>query len=139
MKRQMMILTSALALSVLSGCDEPKQPTQPEQPDIVDIQEEKQENIVEEQTPIANGIRPEIKEALDSYEIFMNEYVEFMKTYQESQDTSTLLQQYVEYMTKYNDACKKLDEIDEDSLNDDELIYYLEVQTRVLNKINEIE
>ncbi len=33
-----------------------------------------------------NGMRKDFKEAMDSYEVFINEYVEFMKKYQKQSE-----------------------------------------------------
>lgn len=86
-----------------------------------------------------NGdIRPEIKEAIDSYESFMNEYVEFMKKYESSDDVTSLAAQYTDFVSKYADAESKFDALENDDLNDAETTYYIEVQTRINNKLLEI-
>lgn len=86
-----------------------------------------------------NGdIRPEIKEAIDSYESFMNEYVEFMKKYESSNDIASLAAQYTEFASKYTDVESKFDALENDDLNDAETTYYIEVQTRINNKLLEI-
>ena len=86
-----------------------------------------------------NGdIRPEIKEAIDSYESFMNEYVEFMKKYESSNDVASLAAQYTEFASKYADVESKFDALENDDLNDAETTYYIEVQTRINNKLLEI-
>lgn len=84
------------------------------------------------------GIRPEIKEAIDSYESFMNEYVEFMKKYESSNDVASLAAQYTDFVSKYADAERKFDALENDDLNDAETTYYIEVQTRINNKLLEI-
>lgn len=86
-----------------------------------------------------NGdIRPEIKEAIDSYESFMNEYVEFMKKYESSNDVASLTAQYTEFASKYADVESKFDALENDDLNDTETAYYIEVQTRINNKLLEL-
>lgn len=86
----------------------------------------------------SNEIRPETKEALDSYEEFMGEYVDFMKKYNENSSDTTLLKDYASYMLKYADMTDKFNKM-EDDLNDAELNYYLKVQARVLDKLSEIQ
>lgn len=87
---------------------------------------------------IAAGIRPEIKEALDSYEELMVEYVDFMKRYAQSDYEIGLLIEYGQYMEKYEKACRKWEEIDEAELNHAELAYYIDVTTRVNKKLLEL-
>lgn len=80
------------------------------------------------------GIRPEVKEAIDSYETFMNSYCDFMTKYAESDDATSMLDDYTDYMNKYIDATKKFSDLEGD-LNDEEIKYYVEVQTRVSQKL----
>lgn len=83
----------------------------------------------------STDIRPEIKESIDSYESFMNEYCDFMEKYDESDDVVSMLKDYTSYMAKYADFTKKFDELDDSDLNDAELAYYLEVQNRVNQRL----
>lgn len=84
-----------------------------------------------------NGIRPEIKEAIDSYEAFVDEYVEFMSTYSDSSSTDVMdmLTEYYDYLQKANDMSAKFDAIEDMDLTDEELSYYLEVQLRCSEKM----
>lgn len=86
----------------------------------------------------SDEIRPATKEALDAYETFMNDYVDFMKKYNDNPSDSELLKEYADYMTKYADFTDKFDKM-EDDLNDAELSYYLKVQARVLDKLSEVQ
>ena len=45
---------------------------------------------------------------MDSYEAFFDEYVEFMKKYKDSDDPTSMLADYADYMAKYADAMEKL-------------------------------
>lgn len=83
----------------------------------------------------SNSIRPDIKEAIDSYETFMNDYCDFMTKYSESDDVVSMMADYADYMSKYTDMAKKFDDLENDNLNDAELSYYLEVQTRITQKL----
>ena len=83
-------------------------------------------------------VTPEFKAAMDSYEEFFDEYVEFMKKYQESDDPVSMMSDFADYMTRYSEFMTKLDEIDEDSLSDADLIYYTEVSARILKKLSEV-
>ncbi len=71
-------------------------------------------------------VTPEFKTAMDSYKVFFEEYVEFMKVYSTSENPMELLGQYTEFMLKYTDALDKLDSIDEETLSPADDAYYLE-------------
>lgn len=92
-----------------------------------------------EKTPpaenLADGMRPEFKEALDSYETFFDEYCDFMKKYNESPDDLSLLTEYTEYMTRYLDTMDKMNKLNDGELNDEELKYYLQVTNRINEKL----
>ena len=83
------------------------------------------------------GIRPEIKEAIDSYETFMNDYCDFMKKYNESDDTTSMITEYADYMKKYADFTEKFDKIADEDLNAEETEYYTDTLTRVTKKLFE--
>lgn len=76
---------------------------------------------------------------MDGYEQFMNSYVEFMKKYEDSDDTTSMLADYESMMQQYSDWSKKFDDVDESSLSADDQAYYLEVQGRVAQKLSEIQ
>lgn len=83
----------------------------------------------------SNGMRADVKEAIDSYETFMNDYCDFMTKYSESDDVVSMMTDYADYMSKYADMAQKFDDLENDDLNNAELSYYLEVQTRVNQKL----
>lgn len=96
-----------------------------------DIQEEAKS---EEST---DGIRPEFKEAMDVYEAFFDEYAEFMKKYRSTENSFSLLTDYMMIMSRYAEVMESLDEIDEDNLSTEEYLYYVEVMTRINAKLLE--
>ncbi|MGN1110556.1 MAG: DUF6591 domain-containing protein [Oscillospiraceae bacterium] len=83
----------------------------------------------------SEGIRPEIKEALDSYEKFFDKYCDFMKKFNNSPTDLALITEYTEYMTQYTDTMNKMNKINDGNLNDAELKYYLEVTNRINQKL----
>lgn len=83
-------------------------------------------------------IRPEFKEAMDSYEAFFDEYVDFMKKYQESGSPISMLVDYTNYLTKYTDMMGKMNKLGEDDLTTAELAYYIEVTGRITQKLLEV-
>lgn len=92
------------------------------------------------ESDLVDGMHPEFKEAMDSYEEFMTEYCVFMQKYDDSDGTDvSLLTEYTEYLGKYAEFVASFEEWDEDEMNDTELAYYLDVQTRVNKKLLEVE
>ena len=104
----------------------PTEEPEPE-PELESAQEQEQESASE------NTIRPEVKEAIDAYEAFVDEYCEFMKKYSESDGTDlSILTDYFTFMSKLENYSDKMDAM-EDDLTDAEYWYYIEV----LNRCNE--
>lgn len=98
--------------------------------------DETEENMADE-VP-SNDIRPEFKEAMDSYETFISEYCDFMKKYAETDGTDLgLLADYAKYMSKYADMAAGFEAWESDEMNAAELAYYMEVQTRISKKLVE--
>ncbi len=79
-----------------------------------------------------NGIRPEIKEAIDSYEEFVDEYCSFMESY-DATDFS-LLSKYAALLSKEAEMTEKFDSLEKD-LTDAESLYYTEVSLRCSQKL----
>jgi len=82
-----------------------------------------------------SGIRPEFQDAMNSYEKFFDEYVEFMKSYMNSDDTLSMLSDFTTFTSQYDEIMKKLDDIDENKLSSEELSLYTEVMARISQKI----
>ena len=84
-----------------------------------------------------DGMRPEFKEALDSYEEFMDEYCEFMEEYAENPADIKLLTKYAKFMSQYAETSEKIEAMDSSDMNDAETRYYIEVTSRVSQKLLE--
>lgn len=110
--------------------------------EVEDKQEEKTEEKQEEKQPEpqpepdpepvkeeTGGIRPEIREAIDAYESFIDEYIAFMKTYSESDNSIALLMDYMKFAAKLEEYETKMDKLEEE-LTHEEDIYFLEVVNR---------
>ena len=92
----------------------------------------------ETKTAAHTGLSKEFKEAMDSYEAFIDEYVAFMKKYENSNGTDmSLISDYTKYMTKLDDANKKFEKWNDSNMNTEESAYYIQVQTRVNKKLLE--
>ena len=86
----------------------------------------------------SSGVNADFKETMDSYEEFFNDYVDFMKKYENSDDVTSMMTDYADYMSKYSDMMGKLDSIDTDSLSADDYAYYVEVNARITKKLAEV-
>lgn len=89
-------------------------------------------------TGLVDGMRKDFKDAMDSYEAFIDEYVAFMKKYSDNPSDVSLLADYTKYMSKYTDMVEKFDKWESEDLNDAELAYYIDVQARVSKKLLEV-
>ena len=67
----------------------------------------------------------------------MDEYVEFMKTYSESDDMTSMLQEYTDYMQRYSDFAKAANELETDKMSSADYAYYIDVTARVSKKLLE--
>ena len=128
--------------TVPSGRTEPNAATAPANPDQP-AQEPSQPSTPDptpapDTTPVSeNEIRPEVKEFLDAYEAYMDEYVEFMQRYSNADpgDMAAMMADYYAMMSRYAEFSKKIDALDESELTNAELAYYLEVTNRVNQKL----
>ena len=93
------------------------------------------DSVAEEPSADNGLIREDVKEAIDSYEDFIDEYCSFMESY-DAADTTKLMQ-YLSLLQKEVDMSEKFDAL-EDDLNDAELLYYSEVQLRCSEKLIEV-
>lgn len=104
-----------------------------------ETKQEEPEETPSNDTQLVDGMRPEFKKAMDSYETFMNEYCDFMKKYAESDGTDIgLLADYADYMSKYADMVEDFEAWDNEEMNTAETAYYLDIQTRINKKLLEV-
>lgn len=87
---------------------------------------------------LIDGMRPEFKEAMDSYEAFYDEYCDLMEQYKEDPTNTQLLTKYTDMLSKAIEMNEAFDTWDQSELNKAELKYYLEVQNRVMQKIVDV-
>lgn len=113
------------------------------EPDVSATPEDEDDQSSSEPAPSApeliDGMHPEFKEAMDTYEAFFDEYIAFMKKYAESDGTDlTLLSDYADYMSKYAETMEAFEEWENKELNTAETAYYIEVQTRISQKLLQV-
>lgn len=82
-----------------------------------------------------SGIRPEFKEAMDTYEAFFNEYCDFMAEYKENPTNLSLLGKYAGMITKLDEMEKKFNSWEEGDMSSEELKYYLDVTSRIQKRM----
>lgn len=83
----------------------------------------------------ATGVRPEFKEAMDSYKATIDAYCEFMKSYDSS--NVEMLAKYTKLYAQYMDTMSKLDAIDEQELSNEEDAYYLQTMSEINQELIE--
>ena len=86
----------------------------------------------------SDGVTPAFKAQMDSYEEFIDEYIDFMQSYLSSGDIMSMLGKYTSMMNKYLEIMDALDEIEDSELSTADYMYYLEVSTRITQKLVKI-
>lgn len=105
--------------------------------DIIHLDDSSSEEKVWESSPIK--ATTEFTEAMDSNEAFFDKYVEFMKKYNNSDSTASMLLDMTDYLNQYADTMQKLDDIDEKKLSATEYAYYLAVMARINEKLADVD
>lgn len=83
----------------------------------------------------ASGLRPEFKQAMDSYESFYNEYVDLLKQYKANPTDFSILTKYMSMLSKVEEIDAAFKAWDSSDMTSEELKYYLEVSTRIQKKL----
>lgn len=81
------------------------------------------------------GVDPDLKEFLDSYEAFVDEYVVFMQQYSKNPTDLSLLARYTDIMQKYSDFAVKVEKYDTKEMSTEDAAYYIEVTSRCSQKM----
>ena len=92
-----------------------------------------EESSEEAETIDQTLIRDDIRDAIDSYEAFIDEYCEFLESYDSSD--LTMLAKYAEMLQKEVEMSQKFDALDDQELTEAEALYYSEVSIRCSQKI----
>lgn len=80
----------------------------------------------------SSAIRPEFKNAMDSYEAFYTDYCAMLEKYMQNPTDLTLLAQYSQLMSQAVEMDEAFNAWNSADLNNEELKYYLDVNNRVL-------
>ena len=97
-----------------------------------------EENSESTSTELVDGMRPEFKEAMDSYEAFYDEYCDFMMKYKANPTDTTLITEYADMMKKVVDMDEKFKEWESNDLNSEEMKYYIDVTSRISKKLLDV-
>lgn len=100
--------------------------------------EDTESKDADENEELVDGMRPEFKEAMDSYEAFYDEYCDIMKKYAENPSDMKLLADYTDMLTKAAEMAEKFDAWENSDMNSAELKYYLDVNNSVTQKLLEV-
>ena len=87
---------------------------------------------------MVDGMHRDFKEAMDSYEEFFDEYVAFMKKYENSDNPMSMFSDYTKFMSQYSETMQKLDEWKSKDLNTKEAAYLLDVTNKINKKLLEV-
>ncbi len=83
----------------------------------------------------STGVSPDVKEFLDSYEAFMDEYIDYMKKIENGTSSTAALTEYYDLLAQYDDYVKKLDELDTSNMTEADYEYYIDVTARINKKL----
>ena len=134
---------------VLNDDKDDEDPTTPEEsvdlPATELIVETKRDDPVDEspqtiapETQDNNTLRPDFKAAIDSYENYINDYVDFMKKYNANPMDYKLIAEYSKMMIEYGKMVKDFEKWEDEEMNAAETAYYVDVQSRVSKRLLEV-
>ena len=115
---------------------EPEQPSESKE----EVAEQEEPSKVEESSEVAeqpkddglvDGMRPEFKKAMDSYEEFYKHYCNVLTKFAENPTDLTILAEYTKLMGEAADMTAAFEAWDENEMNTEEALYYIEVNGRV--------
>ena len=113
----------------------PKETEEAEAPDTSEDSSADQQEEEPGTTELVDGMRPEFKEAMDSYEAFYDEYCDVMNRFAKNPSDLTLLTKYADVMDRLSDMDEQFEAWEDSDMSDAEMKYYLEVQGRVMSKL----
>lgn len=131
-KRLLALLLCVLMLfSTLAGCNSAATNTGNDT--------DKEQNT-DTDTKVEEEIDEEFRSWVDSYEAFINDYVEFMKQYNESDGSDlSLIGQYATMMQDYSTFIAEAEEVNKDDVAAADYSYYVDASERVAEKLKEID
>ena len=100
------------------------------------------ETEVEAETELADsgesaGIGEDFQAAMESYEAFYDEYIEFMELSETSDDANAITQAYKDFWAQYEETMSALSVISDFEANDEEVACFIEVSERIFEKLED--
>lgn len=132
-----LIVACIVLVTPLSGCGNSSSKDIENSGSSVSHEEETSSFSAEPVEP-ADSVSPSVKAALDEYEIFMNEYCDFMERYSGSGYSASMLSDYSKFMSRYAEVTKKFEAIDTTGFSAADSAYYAEVVARTTQRLSEI-
>ena len=86
----------------------------------------------------SGSVDPDVKEMLDSYETFMNNWVDFSKKYEDEGEPADMLADYTDLLQQELDWVNKINALDTSEFSDADMAYYLAVTGRVTSRLAEL-
>lgn len=91
-----------------------------------------------EENDSTSGISQEFKAAMDAYEAFYDEYCALLKQYYNNPTDYSLMLRYMELAEKAEEVDTAFQQWNDENLSNEELLYYMEVNNRVMKKLTEV-
>lgn len=101
-------------------------------PEPVEVEPTEAPAGIANEAEASSAIRPEFKNAMDSYEAFYTDYCAMLEKYMQNPTDLTLLAQYSQLMSQAVEMDEAFNAWNSADLNNEELKYYLDVNNRVL-------
>ena len=80
-------------------------------------------------------VSPDFKEMMDQYEAFFDSYIAFLNQIENSGNVVSLYADYFDMLNKYAETMEKMEGIDANSLSAADQAYYIEVTSRITEKL----
>ncbi len=86
----------------------------------------------------ADGVTPELKEFLDQYEKCIDEYCNFMESFDANSSDPMAILKYSSLMQEYLDFAEKAEAYDEKEMTNEDLKYYIDVIARIEKRMLDV-
>ena len=83
----------------------------------------------------SSGVSPEFKEWMDTYEAFMNDYIDILEKYTTNPSDLTILTDYFSMLEKYTEYEEKIESYNEETLGAADSAYFVESYSRILKRM----
>lgn len=112
--------------------------TQPTETTLEETTEPEATTVPETTSVSESAIRPEFKKAMDAYEEFYDEYCDLMAQYTKNPTDFSLLTKYGNMLSKMTEIDAAFEKWNDADMTTAEAAYYLEVNSRVLQKLAKV-